>query len=223
MNFSLQEKMRQSEALLNNLTTSLTSIPEDLKIETSSIRSDAVIRPDIIIEAIPDRIPSYNNNESLDLSKHSNLDSREPQVDVKLESSDVAMETISKNEPEHVTNSTIEPRVKVKPPCDLQEPEILNVHPRIFNEEPINLQQSFQKQEIKDESPHFDSELLIKEELDCPVAPTEPADLSNKRPENLTCMPEIDYIKDEGDTASVSSASSDPERLEVDMSQVRLD
>ncbi|CAH1968918.1 unnamed protein product [Acanthoscelides obtectus] len=50
----------------------------------------------------------------------------------------------------------------------------------------------------------------------------QPADLSNKRPENLTCMPEIDFIIDE-DTASVYSNSSDPDRLEVDMSQATED
>lgn len=50
----------------------------------------------------------------------------------------------------------------------------------------------------------------------------QPADLSNKKPENLTCVPEIDFIKEEvNDNASDYSNSSDPERLEVDMSQVR--
>ncbi|EFA09251.2 GATAd [Tribolium castaneum] len=52
---------------------------------------------------------------------------------------------------------------------------------------------------------------------DCP---NQPADLSNKKPENLTCVPEIDFIKEEvNDNASDYSNSSDPERLEVDMSQ----
>ncbi|KAK9881294.1 hypothetical protein WA026_015416 [Henosepilachna vigintioctopunctata] len=45
----------------------------------------------------------------------------------------------------------------------------------------------------------------------------QPADLS-KKTENVTCVPEIDYVK-EDDAASVDSNSSDPERLEVDMSQ----
>ncbi|XP_044272300.1 uncharacterized protein LOC123016149 isoform X1 [Tribolium madens] len=50
--------------------------------------------------------------------------------------------------------------------------------------------------------------------------PNQPADLSNKKPENLTCVPEIDFIKEEvNDNASDYSNSSDPERLEVDMSQ----
>ena len=50
---------------------------------------------------------------------------------------------------------------------------------------------------------------------------SEPADLSNRRPENLTCVPEIGFIKEEiNDAASDYSNSSDPERLEVDMSQV---
>lgn len=51
----------------------------------------------------------------------------------------------------------------------------------------------------------------------------QPADLSNKKPENLMCVPEIDFIKDEvNDNASEYSNSTDPERLEVDMSQVKL-
>lgn len=51
----------------------------------------------------------------------------------------------------------------------------------------------------------------------------QPADLSNKKPENLMCVPEIDFIKDEvNDNASEYSNSTDPERLEVDMSQVRI-
>lgn len=54
-----------------------------------------------------------------------------------------------------------------------------------------------------------------------PPSPTEPADLSSKKPENVTCVPEIDFIKEEAnDAASDYSNSSDPERLEVDMSQV---
>jgi hypothetical protein len=52
--------------------------------------------------------------------------------------------------------------------------------------------------------------------------PNQPADLSNKKPENVTCVPEIDFIKEEAnDNASEYSNSSDPERLEVDMSQVK--
>ncbi|GJQ82222.1 GATAd [Trypoxylus dichotomus] len=48
----------------------------------------------------------------------------------------------------------------------------------------------------------------------------EPADLSNKKPEKVTCVPEIEFIKEEiNDAASDYSNSSDPERLEVDMSQ----
>ncbi|RZC27658.1 GATA domain containing protein [Asbolus verrucosus] len=51
-------------------------------------------------------------------------------------------------------------------------------------------------------------------------SPNQPADLSSKKPENVTCVPEIDFIKEEAnDNASEYSNSSDPERLEVDMSQ----
>ncbi|XP_017769920.1 PREDICTED: uncharacterized protein LOC108557777 isoform X2 [Nicrophorus vespilloides] len=53
-----------------------------------------------------------------------------------------------------------------------------------------------------------------------PSSPIEPADLSSRKPENVTCVPELpDFIKDETDAASDYSNSSDPERLEVDMSQ----
>lgn len=38
--------------------------------------------------------------------------------------------------------------------------------------------------------------------------------------ETLTCVPEINYIKEEADAVSLSSISSDPDRLEVDISQV---
>lgn len=56
-----------------------------------------------------------------------------------------------------------------------------------------------------------------------PPSPLEPADLSNKKPENVTCVPEIEFIKEEcNDAASDCSNSSDPDRLEVDMSQVSL-
>lgn len=52
---------------------------------------------------------------------------------------------------------------------------------------------------------------------------TEPADLSNKKPENVTCVPEIECFSEEiNDVASEYSNSSDPDRLEVDMSQVCL-
>lgn len=53
--------------------------------------------------------------------------------------------------------------------------------------------------------------------------PSEPADLSNKKPENVTCMPEIECFSEEiNDAASEYSNSSDPDRLEVDMSQVSV-
>lgn len=51
--------------------------------------------------------------------------------------------------------------------------------------------------------------------------PPEPADLSNKKPENVTCVPEIECFSEEiNEAASECSNSSDPDRLEVDMSQV---
>lgn len=56
-----------------------------------------------------------------------------------------------------------------------------------------------------------------------PASSAEPADLSNKKPENVTCVPEIDFMKEDmNDAASECSNSSDPDRLEVDMSQVMI-
>ncbi|KAJ8926506.1 hypothetical protein NQ314_021108 [Rhamnusium bicolor] len=102
-----------------------------------------------------------------------------------------------------------EPLIKIKPPNALQYPleeqlltPVAPATPKILNQ---------------DVAGFVDKE----EDLEGRISPAEePADLSNKRPENLTCVPEIDFIKEEADNVSVYSNSSDPERLEVDMSQV---
>ncbi|XP_018566390.1 uncharacterized protein LOC108907268 isoform X2 [Anoplophora glabripennis] len=105
---------------------------------------------------------------------------------------------------EHLPDSTREPLIKVKPPSLLQysveEQPVVVAPPRILNQDVAN---------FLDRQPEAEGR----------ISPVEPADLSNKRPENLTCVPEIDFIKEENDNASVYSNSSDPERLEVDMSQ----
>ncbi|KAJ8916129.1 hypothetical protein NQ315_004496 [Exocentrus adspersus] len=109
---------------------------------------------------------------------------------------------------EHIPEPTREPLIKVKPPSVLQysvdETPPAIVPPRIL------------KQDVTD----F---LDRQTEVEGRITPTEPADLSNKRPENVTCVPEIDFIKEENDNVSVYSNSSDPERLEVDMSQATED
>lgn len=75
------------------------------------------------------------------------------------------------------------------------------------------------KTEIKDEEVVHDYTTTARQ-----TPPPEPADLSNKKPENVTCMPEIECFSEEivNDITSECSNSSDPDRLEVDMSQVRF-
>ncbi|CAH0564092.1 unnamed protein product [Brassicogethes aeneus] len=78
------------------------------------------------------------------------------------------------------------------------------------------------------EAPQVTCTSLVKLEIDehgLEEAAVKPEDLSQKpKPENLTCVPEIDFIKEEiNDNVSEYSNSSDPERLEVDMSQATED
>ncbi|CAH1101194.1 unnamed protein product [Psylliodes chrysocephalus] len=80
---------------------------------------------------------------------------------------------------------------------------------RILNQEPSSI--------LNQDFTHYvKSDSLSVEHF----TPTEPTDLSNKKMETLTCVPEINYIKEEADAVSLSSISSDPDRLEVDISQV---
>lgn len=70
-------------------------------------------------------------------------------------------------------------------------------------------------------------ECQLKDEMSIKKEPKEsPCDFSTQnratspnRPINLTCIPEIDFIKEEMDGASECSNSSDPDRLEVDMTR----
>ncbi|KAG5874745.1 hypothetical protein JTB14_027084 [Gonioctena quinquepunctata] len=102
-----------------------------------------------------------------------------------------------------VKNSLTEPLIKVKSPSALQYP--LDSSPSQTLPSPSIIL-------------NHDMYMDVENEVDS-VSLVEPTDLSNKRTENVTCVPEIGYIKEEGDTVSISSNSSDPERLEVDMSQ----
>lgn len=177
--------MCQLEKVLDNLTASLPINPEDLKVEpaelpcsiTKEIKQE---QPELTITAIP----------------------REPENPPHLDNNHLHTQP----EPlrEHLSDSTREPLIKVKPPSVLQynlEEQPVVVPPRILNQDVTN---------FLDRQPEEEGR----------ISPVEPADLSNKRPENVTCVPEIDFIKEENDNASVYSNSSDPERLEVDMSQV---
>ncbi|KAJ8953943.1 hypothetical protein NQ318_019186 [Aromia moschata] len=104
-----------------------------------------------------------------------------------------------------------EPLIKVRPPSALQYPlEEASVTPVVPQPPPRLLSKDTAAGYATDG--RTDAEGRMSPDV-------QPADLSNKRPENLTCVPEIDFIKEEGDNVSVYSNSSDPERLEVDMSQ----
>lgn len=98
-------------------------------------------------------------------------------------------------------------------------------HNSITNNEQIHMEQN------DDRIMETNSELtVLNDETTC--IKLEPADLSRKsipqQAENVTCIPEIEFINDNDDdddagtdNMSVYSNSSDPERLEVDMSQMQ--
>lgn len=187
--------MCQSENLLENLPSSMLILPEDLKIEPAelptSISSEIKIEPDLTIEAIPIRRNSPTGND--------NIPNRPTSQGSYVEDFSLSPQD---------NKSLAEPLIKVRPasalqysPYELPSNKIVAPTPKILNQYVV-------KYVDKSKSEQWD------------VNPMEPADLSNKNPENVTCMPEIDYIKDETDNMSVYSNSSDPERLEVDMSQV---
>lgn len=189
--------MCQTEKLLENLPSSMLFLPKDIKIEPAeqltSISTDIKVEPDLTIEAIPTKAVRPSPPK---------IDNTTP---IPTSQSSFAEEF-----PLPPQDISIEPFIKVRSPSILQysheelpaSNKILSP-PKILNQDvtTTHLQESV--------TTHWDTNSM------------EPADLSNKKPENLTCMPEIDYIKDDdADNMSVYSNSSDPERLEVDMSQV---
>lgn len=184
--------MCQSEKLLENLPSSMFILPEHLKIEPAELPTS--INTDIKIE--PDltieAIPIVNSPSGKDAVTN--------QPTSHGSSTEEFLSC-------HQDNKHLEPLIRVRPtntlkycPEELPSTNPMLQNPKIVDQEMTNIMD-------KSKGERWD-------------IPSEPADLSNKKPENVTCMPEIDYIKDETDNMSVYSNSSDPERLEVDMSQV---
>lgn len=186
--------MCQSENLLENLPSSMLVLPEDLKIEPAELPTSINTEVKIEPDLTIEAIPLTRSPSQID--NISNLPT----------SQGSSVEDLSFPQ----DAKPIEPLIKVRPACSLQySPADLPIvnsvipAPKILNQDMTNFLE-------KPKAEPWD------------LNPMEPADLSNKKPENLTCMPEIEYIKDETDNMSVYSNSSDPERLEVDMSQVRF-
>lgn len=123
-----------------------------------------------------------------------------------------------KSEPPHEEYQT-EPQalIKVKNESHLRgSPKRSDSPPRKLEMHQFN--PAFSEPPLGKGSPHL--YIQHSPSLNRPTTPEEPADLSSKKPENLTCVPELEFIKEEiNDAASDYSNSSDPDRLEVDMSQ----
>ncbi|XP_028129476.1 uncharacterized protein LOC114325577 isoform X1 [Diabrotica virgifera virgifera] len=205
-----EEKMHQSEKLLENLRLSLTMTPQNLKVEAPEPPSSnnkelshqkaqhpTVVRPPEIKSE-----PPIFMEQTRQTYKHVDT---EPVITPKVEiveripspptpPQDLSMD-LSKDSTEHEEPSMREPLIKVKPASVLQQ----------YPPEPQNL-------------PEITTSPMVHQDFSS--APIEPTDLSNKRMEKVTCVPEISFIKEEADAVSISSNSSDPERLEVDMSQI---
>lgn len=187
--------MCQSENILENLPSSMLILPQDLKIEPAELPTSINTEVKIEPDLTIEAIPMTRSP-----SQNDNI-SNQPTSQVPC------VEDLSSPQ----DAKPIEPLIKVRPASSLQyspvDLPIVNAvvtpSPKILNQDMTNF--------VEKATPEL-----------WDLNPMEPADLSNKKPENLTCMPEIEYIKDETDNMSVYSNSSDPERLEVDMSQVRF-
>lgn len=135
-------------------------------------------------------------------------------------------------DPPIVKNEVDNVNVKQEPPDDLSDGMLIKEE---TVEDSIKRLKSDSAIEITCITPATETSLPAQPALEDPMtysramytltprerSPVEPADLSNKKPENVTCVPEIDFIKEDiDDCVSDCSNSSDPDRLEVDMSQV---
>ncbi|XP_057670556.1 uncharacterized protein LOC130902427 isoform X1 [Diorhabda carinulata] len=211
---SEKENKQQSEELLENLTASINTLPLDFKIEKPVIPLQKKVpnsprEPTEVVATKPVEIkkePVYTDEEDVPHEPkefESSSGNIVPKVEVSetlLPPQDVSMDLSKDNTEEHLR----EPLIKVKPPSALHyTPESSNVE---ISNIPRIISQDFSRFVDNDKSDNTSS--------------IEPTDLSNKKTEKLTCVPEISYIKEEADAVSLSSNSSDPERLEVDMSQV---
>lgn len=186
--------MCQSENLLENLPSSMLILSEDLKIEPAELPTSITTEVKIKSDLTIEAIPIKHISPENDIIANIPTSQVPSVADFSSSSQDINL---------------IEPLIKVRPTSVLRySPGDLPIGGAILPPPKI----------LKDDIASFVE--TSKVEL-WEFNPMEPADLSNKKPENVTCMPEIDYIKDETDNMSVYSNSSDPERLEVDMSQVR--
>lgn len=184
--------MCQSENLLKNLPSSMLILPEDLKIEPAELPTSINTEIKIEPDLTIEAIPMKHIPENDNIT---NQPTSKSSVHENL--------SVSPQD-----SKPVDPLIKIRPASSLQyfPPELPTSTPTIPVPKILNQDVTSFLEKPKAEPWDLNS--------------MEPADLSNKKPENLTCMPEIEYIKDETDNMSVYSNSSDPERLEVDMSQV---
>ncbi|KAK4874934.1 hypothetical protein RN001_014294 [Aquatica leii] len=220
---SSQEKLQQSSDMLESLlstTPYITRLPYDKK---KSVCRKAGTPPRLIEQPEQSKLETALTKE--DAPETSNY-----------------IEVIRENRRDDAKSATPEPALTIKPLTDyermdpltrLKNDSAIQITPIINMENksvPIlpadhvnsNVHFSNNEQSLSIEPVGLSNSPLhaIREHVLSPPSPSEPADLSSKKPENVTCVPEIDFIKEEvNDAASDYSNSSDPERLEVDMSQ----
>ncbi|CAG9773728.1 unnamed protein product [Ceutorhynchus assimilis] len=213
-----EENMRHSEDLLASITTS--SLNSDkIKAEPPvSIMPQAVIKSEPFVE---------------ETSEASLMD-----IEENLKASVVhrTSPVIVLNNPQSVLQTNPLCLQKEEPkPLDVQtEPVDLHTEPLplqvIVSERPeieIRLSDGMDCEEnmpvikVRPTSTLQDPRIILNNEFSYDSAEQEPADLSTRRPEILEC--EADTRDDNMDTQSVSSSSTDPDRLEVDMSQATED
>ncbi|XP_060522369.1 uncharacterized protein LOC132699587 [Cylas formicarius] len=199
-----EEKMRHTEDLLANITSSVLDIkPEPISIANDvkeELQESAHLPTCMVEERTPFSISfavPHDTKQSVGMEIEPSASDPDAAVVPEPSVEPIVQECLSSTiEDSYERNAPCTPPreafIKVKPPSVLQAPRILN---KEFN---------YRTSEDSDIQP-------------------EPADLSNKRAENLTCVPEFDYVRDDTDAHSISSNSSDPDRLEVDMSQATDD
>ncbi|CAG9864031.1 unnamed protein product [Phyllotreta striolata] len=194
---SEEENMRQSEKLLENLTSSIRSLPDDFKIEPSEEPRDNARASKLELPVLLKPEPAFQETIPTPFGLNK-FDSNVPEEPSAVQ--DLSMD-LSKDTPDERESSLTISKVV---PCTI---------PRYSYDS--NLSEPTRQDYVR----YMNPEIELRDESN----PTEPTDLSNKKTENVTCIPEINYIREDADTVSVSSVSSDPDRLEVDMSQVNED
>lgn len=204
--------MEKSALMLDSLLYGSNDIEEKLiNVLPKILKQEEIkIEPDVTIEPIPDMtMPKHEplirvkNVSSLQITTTTIPSSPSPSTTITTTTSTTKLNNVSDNNKIRNEND-IYCKERITPP----PPLILIDHPK--------------HNDLNCGSPNSYSQSTSTLPLiPSPSDTLEPTDLSNKKPENLTCVPEIVFIKDEiNDGASDYSNSSDPERLEVDMSQV---